>query len=72
MQFQDYFSEEVIIRELRRAHIRHAAKRHDAEFFHNIARQSTRPTRQTGLHALTDQTADLVCFVNQDESGRHK
>jgi hypothetical protein len=43
MEFQNYFSEEAIIRELCRARIKHAAKRHDAQFFHNIDRQSTRP-----------------------------
>lgn len=43
MQFQDYFSEEAIIRELCRARIKHAAKRHDAQFFHNINRHSTCP-----------------------------
>ena len=43
MTFQDQFSEEAIIRELCRARIKHAAKRHDAQFLHNIDQRSTRP-----------------------------
>lgn len=43
MTFQEHFSEEAIIRELCRARIKHAAKRHDAQFLHNIDQQSTRP-----------------------------
>lgn len=40
MKFDDYFSEEAIIRELCRARIKLAAKRHDAQFFHNINRKT--------------------------------
>jgi hypothetical protein len=43
MEFVEYFSEEAIIRELCRARIKHAAKRHDAQFFNNIDVQSIRP-----------------------------
>jgi hypothetical protein len=43
MEFHEYFSEEAIIHELCRARIKHAAKRHDAQFFNNIDVQSARP-----------------------------
>ncbi len=43
MEFEQYFSEEAIIRELCRARIKLAAKRHDAQFFRNIDLDSERP-----------------------------
>lgn len=43
MRFQEYLSEEAIIRELCRARIKHAAKRHDVQFFSNLDRHSVRP-----------------------------
>lgn len=39
--FDDHFSEEAIIQELCRARIKLATNRHDAAFFHNIARTAT-------------------------------
>src|SRR5690242_6152385 len=58
MEFSDYFSEEAIIRELCRARIKHATKRHDAQFFHNIDRQSTRPD-----HLLPTDWGDIPLDV---------
>jgi hypothetical protein len=47
MSFEDYFSDEAIIRELCKARVSLANQRHEALFFHNIDR-----SRPSGLFAL--------------------